>query len=249
MNVLELDSVTKSFGGVKAVDDVTFGFSKGKVTSLIGPNGAGKSTVFHLTTGFLKPDSGLILFKGVMLNGLHPWQIAQKGIGRLFQDVRVFNKLSCLDNVLLALSNGKDESPFSFLHRLNENNGTGNRENARRWLAFVGLAEKENSYADDLSFGQQKLLAIARLLAGGSEALLLDEPTAGVNPVMIKKILDVIRRLTKEGKTVVVIEHNMNVVLEISEWVWFMDEGKIVSFGLPEDVLGDPAVKEAYIGL
>ena len=250
MKILELNSITKSFGGVKAVDNATLSFTKGKITSLIGPNGAGKSTIFHLVTGFLKIDSGSILYKGETINNLQSWQIAKRGIGRLFQDIRVFNKLTCFENVLIALSNDHEESPYSFVTRFNNHRPSNVLKNeAKKWLDFVGLQDKESHFAESLSFGQQKLLAIARLMAGGFDVILLDEPTAGVNPVMIKEILSVIQKLADEGKTPIIIEHNMNVVLEISDWVWFMDEGKIVSFGLPEDVLGNQSVKEAYIGL
>lgn len=250
MDIIEIDKVSKSFGGVKAVDNISLSFTKGKITSLIGPNGAGKSTIFHLITGFLKPDSGSIYLKQEKINNLKTWQVAQKGVGRLFQDIRVFNKLTCLENVLLSLNKDRDENPFSYLLKLNNHKSLSLVcEEAKKWLNFVGLSEKEKNYAESLSFGQQKLLAMARLLAGGFEVLLLDEPTAGVNHVFVKEIIDVIKKLSGEGKTIVIIEHNMNVVLEISDWVWFMNEGKVESFGLPADVLGERNVKETYVGL
>lgn len=248
---LELQEITKTFGGVLAVDDVSLTVSEGKITSLIGPNGAGKTTMFNLISGFLKPDKGAIYYNNHhRIDGLPPWKIAKLGIGRLFQDVRVFDRLSVLDNVLLA-ENNPGENPFFSLfqrqkmRRLEKEN----IKEAERRLEFVGLSDMRYTFAENLSYGQQKLLAIARLLAGGFDLLLLDEPTAGVNPAMVKPILGLIRRLSNEGKTVVVIEHNMTVVLEISDWVYFFDLGKVVSFGLPDDVLGNVTVRKAYLGI
>lgn len=249
--ILELKDVTKRFGGVVAIENASLAFSKGKITGLIGPNGAGKTTLFNIMTGFVKPDNGTICFNGHEINGFSPWLIAQLGIGRLFQDIRVFNKLAVLDNVLLAKKKQPGENPMVSLFKRKKTLSVEkeNTDEARRWLEFVGLEEKESSLAENLSYGQQKLLAIARLLAGGFEALLLDEPAAGVNPQMMKSVLDVIRRLAQAGKTVVVIEHNMSVIMEISDWVYFMDEGKVITFGLPREILEDSEVRKAYLGI
>jgi ABC-type branched-subunit amino acid transport system ATPase component len=251
MNNLELIDVSKSFDGLKAVDQVSIGLQKGKITALIGPNGAGKTTIFNLISGFIKPDSGQILYRGQNMVGLSPWEIASLGIGRLFQDVRVFSRLTVLDNVLAAFKGQKGEKVMvAILGRgkvLSEE--ARNKEKALELLRFVGLAEKASDLAENLSYGQQKLLSIARLLAAEADVLLLDEPTAGVNPAMIGQILKVARTLAEQSKTVVIIEHNMNVVVEVADWVYFMDDGQIVSFGLPKDVLGDPEVRRAYIGL
>jgi len=248
---LELQSITKTFGGIVAVDDVSLTVSEGKITSLIGPNGAGKTTLFNLISGFLKPDKGAIYYNNHhRLDGLPPWKIARLGIGRLFQDVRVFDRLSVLDNVLLA-ENNPCENPFLSLlqrkkmRRLEKEN----IKEAGRWLEFVGLSDMRDTLAENLSYGQQKLLAIARLLMGRFDLFLLDEPTAGVNPTMVKPILGLIRRFSNEGKTVIVIEHNMMVVLEISDWVYFLDDGMVVSSGLPDDVLRDATVRKSYLGL
>ena len=249
--MLELRDVTKRFGGLLAIDSVSLAFSKGKITGLIGPNGAGKSTLFNLMTGFLKPDSGTIHFNASTINGFPPWQVARWGIGRLFQDVRVFDKLTVLENVLLAKKKQPGENPLFSLFRRKSSLGVEkkNMDEARKWLDFVELEEKEDSLSENLSYGQQKLLAIARLLAGGFEVLLLDEPTAGINSQMVKSLLGVIRRLAQEGKTVVIIEHNMSVIMNISDWVYFMDEGKVITFGLPGEILGDPEIRKAYIGV
>lgn len=251
MIILELKRVTKTFDGLIAVDNVSLGFEKGKITALIGPNGAGKTTIFNLISGFIQPTSGEIYYKGKNIVGLSPWKIAQLGIGRLFQDVRVFERMKVLDNVLCAFKNQKGENFFfSLIARWKvEEEENFFRNKALQLLEFVGLVDKKDDLAENLSYGQQKLLSMARLLAADSELLLLDEPTAGVNPQMVKKLLKVIRTLAEEGKTIVVIEHNMNVVIEIADWVYFMDDGQIVSFGLPEDVLGDPEVRKSYVGI
>lgn len=249
--MLELREVSKSFGGLRAVDRVSAVFEPGRISALIGPNGAGKTTLFHLIGGVLQPDEGVIRYEGVRLNGLPPWRVAMLGIGRLFQDVRVFRKLSVFENVLTAFPDQRGENPFwsIFLRHRVVWQERRNTEQAKQLLAFVGLLEMADEPAESLSYGQQKLLAIARLLAAGSKVLLLDEPTAGVNPEMVKSILDVLRQLAREGKMNIIIEHNMNVVMEIADRVYFMDDGQIVAEGTPEEVLGDAAVRAAYLGL
>jgi len=249
--ILEVEEVTKAFGGLKAVENLSLAFPRGKITSLIGPNGAGKTTLFNLISGFLKPDTGEIRYRGRRIDGLSPGVIARLEIGRLFQDVRVFSRMTVLDNLLVAKKEHPGENPLNvlFARRKVFEAERGALAEAEKWLEFVGLARSKEQLAETLSYGQQKLLAIARLLAGGFDLLLLDEPTAGVSPTMVKAILETIRRLVDQGKTVILVEHNMTVVLEISDWVYFMDEGKMVSFGLPEEVLGDPQVRAAYLGV
>lgn len=249
--MLELDKVSKSFGGVRAVDRVSALFEPGRITALIGPNGAGKTTLFHLIGGILHPDEGEVRYNGKRLNGLTPWQVARHGIGRLFQDVRVFGKLTVLENVLSAFPHQLGENPLWSLTLRPKVLSQERRltEQAHQLLQFVGLDDHADAPAESLSYGQQKLLAIARLLAAQSDALLLDEPTAGVNPEMVKELLALLRQLANSGKMIVIIEHNMSIVMEIADWVYFMDQGQIVAFGLPEEVLGDPAVRAAYLGL
>jgi ABC-type branched-subunit amino acid transport system ATPase component len=251
MSVLHLENVSKSFDGIQAVDEVSIGFNEGKITTLIGPNGAGKTTVFNLISGFLHPDAGAIYYRDKAIHELRPWHISQVGIGRLFQDVRLFDRLTVKENVMAAFRNQKGENALiSMVARwkvAKEENLLASR--AMKLLESVGLAERAAEMAENLSYGQQKLLAIARLLAADADFILLDEPTSGVSPQMVEKLLNVIRSLAREGKTIVVIEHNINVVMEISDWVYFMDEGQVVSFGLPYEVLGDPEVRAAYVGL
>lgn len=248
---LECRDLTKTFGGVRAVDGVDASFEAGKVTALVGPNGAGKTTLFHLISGALKPDGGEVLLRGAPIGGKAPWEIANLGIGRLFQDVRVFPKLTVLENLLVARRDqmGEKVLPALFSQRRVAQEEERHASEARRWLDLVSLTDHEASPAEALSYGQQKLLGIARLLAAGAEVFLLDEPTAGVNPKLIDRLLEVIRQLADEGKTVVVIEHNMNVVLKIADWVYFMDEGQIAAFGMPAEVLSDESVRGLYLGL
>jgi ABC-type branched-subunit amino acid transport system ATPase component len=251
MSILELVGVSKSFDGLKAVDSVSLDFNANKITALIGPNGAGKTTVFNLIGGFLKPDEGYIKLKGKSLNGLPPFRIAGAGIGRLFQDVRIFKEMTVLDNVMAAFTNQVGERwwvPILKPFKVRKQEKVLEQE-AGQLLRFVGLEEKRDDLAESLSYGQQKLLSIARLLASDAEILLLDEPTAGVSPGMVPQLLQVIRSLRDQGKAVILIEHNLNVVSEIGDWVFFMDEGQVTYFGLPADVLGNAEVRQAYIGL
>jgi len=250
--MLELNNINKRFGGLKAVDDVSLYFTERKISALIGPNGAGKTTIFNIISGFIRPDGGTMLFRSKPLDGLPAWKVASTGIGRMFQDNRVFGKLTCLENVLLAKNGNPGESPLGpfFSSGKVRDFERRNAEEASKWLAFVGLGDKKYAPAENLSYGQQKLLSFARLMADGRELLLLDEPTAGVNPAMIGEILALIKKIVKEaGKTVVIIEHNMSVILEIADFVYFMDDGRVETFGAPKDVLADERVREAYTGL
>jgi len=250
--ILRLRNVTKWFGGLKAVDSVTIDFRERKITGLIGPNGAGKTTLFNLINGFLRPDSGEIYYRNIRIDHLMPWEIAKLGIGRLFQDVRIFRKLTVLENVLTGKPShpGEALTPLLFSLRKVRKIEAHLLDEAHHWIEFVGLTGKEHAPAESLSYGQQKLLSLARLLVGGYDLLLLDEPTAGVNPIMARKILDIIKKMvTEEGKTVIFIEHNMNVVVEIADWVYFLDEGKLAGMGRPQDILGDVNVRKAYLGI
>lgn len=249
--MLELKNLDKSFGGVKAVNGLSLEFRPGKVTALIGPNGAGKTTVFNLIGGFLRPDAGSIFYRGKRINSLSPWRVALYGIGRLFQDVRVFNRLTVIDNVLAGFKDQAGERIiFSVLGRRRVRNEervlTGR---ALDLLDLVGMADKACELAGALSYGQQKLLVIARLLAADASTLLLDEPAAGVSPAAASKLLGILKGLAAEGKTLVVIEHDMSVVSELADLVIFIDRGSLAFSGTPSQVLANSQVKEAYIGL
>ena len=249
-NILELQQVSIHFGGVKAVDELSIDFERGKITALIGPNGAGKTTAFNLIGGLLRPDSGNVTFNGKRLLGVKPWHIARLGIGRLFQDVRLFNKMTVLENVMTAFQRQKGESLWrvAFVPWTQFKPEAKRKEHAMHLLEKVGLTDKVDSLAENLSYGQQKLVAIARMLAADAKLLLLDEPTAGVNPVMIRQLLTTIKQLAADNRTVIFIEHNMEIVHELAERAIFMSAGKIMKSGSPAEVFADPNVRSAYIG-
>ncbi len=250
---LNIKNFNKTIRGIPIIARVTATFLPGRITALVGPNGAGKTTLFNLITGELKPDSGKLFYKSEDITGLPPYKIARKGLGRLFQDVRIFEDMTVLENVTSACFSKEVENPwFPIVHRkrLKDINKEA-YEKALFWLDFVGLSETLYSEGISLSYGQQKLLAIARILAGDFSLFLLDEPTSGLNPIMIKKVLNVLEKIVTEhpDKTIVLVEHNMSVVTEISDWVYFMNEGRISFFGKTDHVLGDKEVRETYLGL
>jgi len=248
---LEVKNLTRFFGGVAAVKDVNIAFTPKRITALIGPNGAGKTTLFNLICGYIVPTRGEILLGGHDLTRLKPWQIAQLGIGRLFQDVRVFGKLTALENVLVALPNQIGEMFWEPVVRRAQTlkMQRQNVERAQALLEFVTLADKANTTAENLSYGQQKLLAIARLLAMDAKILLLDEPASGVHPAVLETVMNLMTSLADQGKTIIFIEHNISVVLELAHWVYVLDDGEVVAFGLPDEVIHDRVTREAYLGV
>jgi len=257
---LEIDNLNKRFGGVTALEDVSLEFAPGSVTALIGPNGAGKTTLFNVVAGYLRPDSGNVYLTDDghepstenTLIGLPPHKIARKGVGVLFQDVRVFERLSALDNVAAGVKGQQGENPLTSLIRRGQvqKNECDTVETAGRFLDYVGLVDVAHVWAGQLSYGQQKLVALARLLAGNSQILLLDEPTSGVHPDMITKILNLIQKLAdNDGKTVVMIERNLNVVKRVGDWVYLMANGRVEVFGKPKEVLRDTTLQEIFPNL
>jgi len=249
-NTLELKQVSKSFGGVRAVNNLSIAFAQGKITALVGPNGAGKTTAFNLVSGLLQPDEGTVTFEGKPISGKKPWEIASLGIGRLFQDVRLFKKMTVLENVMSAFKQQNCESVWRVLFApwTEWQPEKSRRERAMALLEKVDLLEKADSLAETLSYGQQKLVAIARLLAADAKLLLLDEPTAGVNPKMIESLMKVVRTLVAEGKTVVFVEHNLSVVEKLADWIEFMESGTAIRQGSHKEVFSDPHVRASYVG-
>ena len=250
MVLLETKNLGKNFGGLKAVHDFSVQVEEGKITALIGPNGAGKTTVFNLLTGFLAPTDGEMWFRGKRLNGLNPCRIAQMKIARTFQIIRIFPKLTVIDNVILGCQNLKGESVWGALLRTRgvKQEEESSREKALDLLELVGLSQYQDQYATNLGYGQQKLVEIARALATDAEILLLDEPMAGLSTDMTVVMIDLIRNLQKRGKTVFFIEHNMKIVMDISEWIFVLSYGEEIARGTAAEVQNNDRVIEAYLG-
>jgi branched-chain amino acid transport system ATP-binding protein len=231
-HLLELRQVTKRFGGVTAVNCCSFELAPGKIYGLIGPNGSGKTTLFNCITGLEVREEGEIRFKGERIDGLKPHQVAHRGIGRTFQIIRVFPELTALENLLVVTW-----QPFDAAH-----------DRAQELLRFVTLDRLQNEYAGNLSYGQQKLLEFARILMTDPELILLDEPAAGVNRTLLNELLQAIRNLRARGKTVFIVEHDMKVIMDLSERIFVLNYGEKIAEGPPGLVQSDERVIEAYFG-
>lgn len=230
--ILEIQDVTKSFGGVTAVNHCSLELTPGKIYGLIGPNGSGKTTLFNCITGLEPCDDGEIRYKGKRIDGLRAHQVARRGIGRTFQIIRVFPELTALENLLVAAW-----EPFDAAHR-----------RAQELLRFVTLGRLQDEYAGNLSYGQQKLLEFARILMTDPELILLDEPAAGVNRTLLNELLEAIRNLRVEGKTVFIVEHDMKVIMDLSEKIFVLNYGERIAEGPPGLIQSDARVIEAYFG-
>jgi len=244
----EVHGLCKNFAGIRAILDFSCSLGQGEILGLIGPNGAGKTTFFNIVSGFIAPDRGQVLFKGVETTRIAPYRIANLGIRRTFQDLRLIRQITVLDNVMLSMPNQPGERLTKVFFRWsNSRKKDGeNRSEAMALLAKAGLAEEANIAAGDLSYGQQKLLSLVCCLSAKAELLLLDEPIAGIAPEMIRKILKVISSLRERRMSVILIEHNFEAVMQICDRVIFMDLGTKVSEGTPERVRDDPKVIQAY---
>jgi branched-chain amino acid transport system ATP-binding protein len=247
---LQATGLQVAFGGLRALQDCSFTVDQGRITCLVGPNGAGKTTIFNAITGFLKPREGSVSFKGRLLDGLKPQAIVHAGIARSFQNLRLFQDLTALDNVLVALPGMAGEDPLGAIFRpFHAAKALARRrEEGREILAHVGLAERAGAFVRNLSYGEQKLLTIARLLATGAELLLLDEPASGLSAGTLEAVMALLRRLQSEGKTLLVVEHNTRVVQKIADDVLFLHQGHLMAQGTPERIISDPALADIYFG-
>ena len=244
--MLKIQNLSKRFGGIRAVDNCSFGIKKGKITALIGPNGSGKSTVFNLISGVLKADSGRVFFDSKNISGMSIAKISNLGISRIFQKSRLFNNLSIKDNMLFAFDN-EDEKFWKNFFGLNKVTKA-KTDKINEILKVFRMDAHRNKLGRNLSYGQKRLVEIARSIIKPHKLLMLDEPIAGVTPSLRKEIANILVDLKKKGETIFVIEHDMNFVLNIADEVIVMDEGKVIVQGKPSEIKNNKKVLEAYLG-
>ena len=244
MTILEVNNVSKSFGGVKANVDISMSVEKGKIVGLIGPNGSGKTTLFNSIVWTYPIDNGSIKFNGKEVSELPVPVIAKLGLLRTFQQTRIYGKLNCVDNMLIS-HKASDESLVSIFSKIPKDL----TDKAENLLNFVGLYQKRKLRAGDLSFGQQKLLELAMALMNEPEMFLLDEPTAGINPTLINGIIDRLIKVNQDfGITLLVIEHNMRVIMQLAESIFCLAHGKMLANGTPDEIKSDKRVIDAHLG-
>ena len=244
---LAVKGVSKRFGGLVALDHASVELDSGRITGLIGPNGAGKTTLYNVMTGFLPADGGDVIYKGERVTNLAPVQLVHRGICRSFQDLRLFLRLSVLDNVMAAISHQQGERLLSAIF-----GGRGqerqNRERAMMVLDKVGLAERASDLAEDLGLGEQKVLCLARVLATDADVMLLDEPTANLDYHEMKRMFDLINGLAAQGKTICIVEHNVELIVNLCHYVYALHLGRNSAEGTPQEIVKNPKVLSVYLG-
>lgn len=242
MPLLEIHSLSKSFGGIKAVEGCSFSVGAGSITALIGPNGAGKTTVFNLISGLIKADEGTVMFAGEKINGLKPHTITRKGLSRTFQITRDLMEMTVLENLVV-------QSPTSgFVDLFRGSVLAHERDRAMELLEFVGISQLAQEKAKNLSYGQKKLMEFAATLMTDPRLIMLDEPAGGVNPALLEDIIERIQLLNQQGVTFFIVEHNMDVVMNLCDPVVVMAYGKVLAQGPPLEIQNNPEVLEAYLG-
>jgi branched-chain amino acid transport system ATP-binding protein len=249
--LLEIKNLSMHFGGLKAVDDVTFNVNKNEILSLIGPNGAGKTTVFNVVTGVYMPTKGEVKYKGTLLNTLKPYEVTKLGLARTFQNIRLFKQLTARQNLILAMHCRRKSNVFSSVLRTpsyKKEKAECNKK-AEELLDYMGLLGEKNEQAQNLPYGKQRKLEIARAIATGADTLLLDEPAAGMNPQETEELMNLIKSIrTDLNKTVFLIEHDMKLVMGISDNIVVFDHGQLIAEGKPEEIRNNKKVIEAYLG-
>ena len=250
MAFLKVDNITIRFGGLTAVDGVSLRVDQGEIVSLVGPNGAGKTTVFNMLTGVYRISEGSMEFMGQSLTDRTPQQIVELGISRTFQNLRLFPKMRVLENVLVGMHIHTHYNFFQGLFRTPayRRQEAENVVKAIQILESIGMGEHINDYAGSLPYGDQRKVEIARAMATDARLLLLDEPAAGMNPAESEALMEFIRHLKNIGYTVLLIEHDMNVVMNVSDRIYVLDHGKLIAEGLPEEIASNQAVIDAYLG-
>ena len=244
-DILKIEEISKFFGGVKAVHNCSFGVPAGQITALIGPNGAGKTTLFNIVNGFISHDKGRVVFGGADVSRRSTWERSRAGMSRTFQTSRLFRNLSIRANLQLAIR--QDDDQFWKMFWVG-NRGVEFEADILKMLRFVGLDKDLDTVVTDLSYGQQKLFDLARALLNPHTILLLDEPVAGVNPIIRERLKDILLELRRKDETILLIEHDMDFVRGVADTIIVMDQGGVLTEGEPAVVLKDPRVLEAYLG-